>query len=143
MSNMTEPRPPCTGRRRPRGFTLIELMITVALIAVLLATALPSYRSYVRRSVRTEAQAYLMSVAGRQQQFLVDTRAYATTLSAIDLPVPTSVAGAYTLSLEVVAGPPQTFLLKATPGSDQSNESCGTLSINQAGTKTAAKTGCW
>jgi type IV pilus assembly protein PilE len=132
---------PC--RYRPRGFTLIEMMITVALIAILLATALPSYRGHVRKSLRTEAQAYLMSVAGRQQQFLVDTRAYAATLDATGLVAPARVAGAYTLTLEVAAGPPQTFLLTATPKTDQSVEPCGVLTLNQAGAKTAAKAGCW
>lgn len=125
------------------GFTLIEMMITVALIAILLATALPSYRGHVRKSLRTEAQAYLMSVAGRQQQFLVDTRAYAATLNATGLVAPDRVIGAYTLELEVTAGPPQTFVLTATPKTDQSVESCGTMTINQAGAKTAAKAGCW
>ena len=76
---------------RVRGFTLIELIIVIAIVALLVAVALPSYRDHVRKSRRAEAQAYLMSVAGRQSQFLVDTRAYATTLATINIPMPSSV----------------------------------------------------
>jgi type IV pilus assembly protein PilE len=140
---MSKPRPLLPGCRRLRGFTLIELMIAVALVAILVATALPSYSGYVRRSMRTEAQSYLMSVAARQQQFLVDTRVYAGTVDAMGMPVPARIAGAYLVKMEVLAGPPQTFLLTAEPKGDQAKESCGAMTLNQAGAKTAAKTGCW
>jgi type IV pilus assembly protein PilE len=140
---MTTWRQPLPRLHRAGGFTLIELMITVALIAILLATALPSYRSHVRRSLRTEVQAYMVSVMGRQQQYLVDTRAYATNLADIDVPLPGRVAAAYTLKLEVAAGVTRSFVITAAPKADQAYEPCGTMTINQAGSKTAAKAGCW
>lgn len=140
---MRNPYPLLQGRRRLGGFTLIELMIAVALVAILVATALPTYSSYVRRSIRTEAQSFLMSAAARQQQFLVDTRVYAATLDAMGMPVPSRIAAAYSVKLEVVAGPPQTFVLTAEPKSDQAKDSCGTMTLNQAGAKAAAKAGCW
>jgi type IV pilus assembly protein PilE len=140
---MRNPRPLLQGRRRLRGFTLIELMIAVALVAILVATALPSYSSYARRSIRAEAQSFLTSVAARQQQFLVDTRVYAASLDAMGMPVPARIAGAYSVKLEVVAGPPQTFVLTAEPKTDQAKDGCGTMTLNQAGAKTAAKAGCW
>lgn len=140
---MTFSRLHLTRPRRSRGFTLMELMIAVALVGILVATALPSYGSYVRRSARTEAQAFLMSVAARQQQFLVDTRTYAATVDAMGMPVPARVAAAYTVSMVVLAGPPQTFVLTAAPAGDQTKDGCGTMTLNQAGAKTAAKSGCW
>ncbi len=145
MNALTHPAATRRSRTPPAkagGFTLIELMITVAIVAVLLAVALPSYRSHVLKSNRAEAQSFLMAVAARQQQFMIDTRAYAA-LADVGVPQPDSVSKNYTVTLATEAGPPPTFVLKATPKTEQASEACGTISINQAGTKTAAKTGCW
>ena len=135
------------GYRVPRqqhaGFTLIELMIAVAIVAVLLAVAMPSYREHVRKSSRAEAQAYMMAVETRQQQFLVDTRAYAATLAVVGVAVPANVDAAYTLDMPTPTAVPPAYTLTLTPKTRQSSERCGTLSINSVGTKTAAVSGCW
>lgn len=129
--------------RRRRGFTLIELLIVVAMVAILAAVALPSYREYIKKSYRSEAQSYLMTVAARQQQFLVDTRAF-TALSPDNIASqPSHVATAYAVTMVTVAGPPPTFTLTATPTGEQASEKCGTLTLDQTGTKTAGVTGCW
>lgn len=125
------------------GFTLIELMIAVVIVAILAAVALPSYREQVRRSTRAEAQSYMMAVASRQQQFLTDTRAYAALLTTVGVAVPANVDAAYTADLPTPGTSPPTFTLTLTPKGNQVGEACGTLSINHAGVKTAAKTGCW
>jgi type IV pilus assembly protein PilE len=131
--------------KKRQGFTLIEVMITVAIVAILASIALPTYRDHIRKSVRAEAQAYLLAVAGRQQQFLLDTRAYAGTLATVAINAPASVAAAYDLTLAAVVGPPPTFRVTATPktGTDQVRERCGALAIDQTGAKTAALTSCW
>jgi type IV pilus assembly protein PilE len=128
---------------RLRGFTLIELMIAVAVVAILAAVALPSYQEHIRRSVRAEAQAYMMAVAARQQQFLVDTRGYAATLADVGVTMPAGVARAYTATMPAPSVVPPTFTLTLTPQGAQASERCGTLSIDQAGAKTAAVAGCW
>lgn len=132
-------------RTLARGFTLIELIIVIAIVAVLVTVALPTYRDHVRKSRRAEAQAYLMAVAGRQSQFLVDTRGYASSLATINIPMPASVVASYDVTLAAVAGPPPTFLLTAAPkvGTDQTYERCGTLTIDQTGAKTASLSSCW
>lgn len=124
-----------------RGFTLIELMIAVAVVAILAAIAMPSYREHIRKSRRAEAQSFMMAVAGRQQQFMVDTRAYATTVAGTGIAVPSNVDAAYTVSMPAPTA--SAFTLTLTPKTDQSSERCGTLSIDQNGTKTAAVSGCW
>lgn len=141
-SRRTCPVPPAR-RAACRGVTLIELMIALAIVAVLMAVALPGYRDSMRKSTRAEAQAWMIAAAGRQQQFLVDRRSFATTVAEIGIPVPAGVAAGYTLSLALVDGPPPTFSLQAVPRSGQIGERCATLSINQTGTRTAAVAGCW
>lgn len=148
MSRQPNPMPvpratPSSHARAECGFTLIELMIAVAIVAILMAVALPSYRDSVRKSTRAETQAFLQAVAGRQQQFLVDRRSYAATVAEVGIPVPANVAANYTLSLTVEAGPPPGFTLEAEPRGGQVGERCGTLGIDQAGVKTAAVGGCW
>jgi len=128
---------------RPRGFTLIELLVVLAVLGVLASIAIPAYTNHVLKSRRAEAQAYLLAFSNRQQQFLVDTRGYAGTLAAVGVPIPANVTLAYELTLVVPVAVPPTFLLTATPRTAQASEPCGTLSIDQAGTKVAARAGCW
>ena len=66
-----------------RGFTLIEVMIVVAVVAILSAIAYPSYQEHVRRSHRSAAQAFMLDVAARQQQRLIDMRSYAPDLATL------------------------------------------------------------
>ena len=65
------------------GFTLIELMIVVAIIGILAAVAYPSYQDHIRKGNRSAAQAFMMDVAQRQQSYLLNNRSYATTLAAL------------------------------------------------------------
>ena len=130
-------------RRLDTGLTLTELMIVLVVVSILAAVALPSYREYARRSVRAEAQAYMQAVAARQQQFLVDTRLYAATLADLGIPAPDRVLEAYQFELQLLAGPPQAWVLTATPTGDQAGEACGTLSVDQSGARTAARGNCW
>lgn len=141
-------------RQRPHGFTLIELMITVAIIAILAAIAMPSYQEYVRRGRRADAQSFMQEVVARQQHFLLDRRAYAdgaindatsATPAGLGMTVPTNVSNFYTLAMVTnnLAAPPN-FTLTATPAGAQVGEKCGVLTIDSRGTKSAAGAGaCW
>lgn len=82
-------------RTKHQGFTLIELMITVVVLSILAAIAVPSYRQYVIRSNRTAAQSVMMDIANRQRQFLIANRAYADK-DALGYSLPPDVSGNYT-----------------------------------------------
>ena len=125
------------------GFTLIELLIVITIVAILAAVAVPSYHEYIKRSYRSEAQAYLMTIAARQQQFLLDTRSFSVASLDSIVSQPRNVATAYTVTMATEGGPPPTFTLTATPKVAQASERCGALTLDQTGTKTAAAAGCW
>jgi type IV pilus assembly protein PilE len=130
-------------RLHSRGFTLIELMITVAVIGILAAIAYPSYQGQIRKSQRADAQSTLMSMAGKQQQFLLDTRSYADTLAGLNFSVPTSVTKNYNVTIAATnsATAPATFTITATPTGGQAADTCAVLTLDQAGTKTPNT--CW
>ncbi len=136
---------------RQRGFTLIELMITVAVIAILAAVALPSYQEYIKKGRRADAQSFMLEVAAKQQHFLVDRRAYSTSLTAdpadggLGMTVPAAVAPHYDIELAADnAARPPTFTLTAKPKGSQTTEKCGELGLNHVGAKTYTGTGtCW
>jgi type IV pilus assembly protein PilE len=109
--------------RRRNGFTLIEVMITVVIIAILASIAIPSYQRYVIRAKRSAAQAQMMDIANRQQQFLLANRSYAdkTTLAASGYSLPADVPG---------------FVLTFTPSGAQQSD--GNITLDNQGAKTPA-----
>ena len=109
-------------KRIQKGFTLIELMITLAVIAILSAIAYPSYQDHVRRGVRSQGQQFLMDLAQRQEQFFLDNRGYATDLGngagLLNMSIPVEVSNKYTLQQPFAvnnAATPPTFTLVLTP----------------------------
>jgi type IV pilus assembly protein PilE len=141
------------SRKSISGFTLIELMITVAIIGILAAVALPSYQQYVRKARRADVQSLMSEIAVKQQHFLVDRRAYSESITSaltatpagLGMTIEQKVSNYYDLSMATDnTVNPITFLITATPKSSQSTETCGTLTLNQAGVKTASGSGsCW
>lgn len=123
------------------GFSLIELMIVVAIIGILAAIAFPNYAEYVLRSNRADAQSLLMNFSARQQQRLLDVRSYASALADVGVTVPSAVAARYTITVVASNTGVPTFTATATPSGAQTRDKCGTLTINNVGAKTPAT--CW
>jgi type IV pilus assembly protein PilE len=130
------------ARRRCSGFTLIELMIAVAVIAILVKVAYPSYLEYLKRSYRSAAQSLMLDLANREQQYLLDNRSFIGGGSAVTtlLPVgvPAEVSAYYTVTITATAGPPPTFEVKATPKTGTVMAGETPFTIDQDGTKLPA-----
>jgi type IV pilus assembly protein PilE len=129
---------------RPRGFTLIELMVVVAIVAVLAAVAIPSYGRYTYRARRAEGHALLMHIANAQERYYaVNNRygdlvaiGYASTSAAM------SESGHYQATVTVLDGngEGQAYLATASGQGTQAADACGDLSIDNTGARSPEAT---
>ena len=123
-----------------RGFTLIELMVAVAIVAILAMIAIPSYTAQMVKSRRSSAEAVLLDIAQRQQQYLLDVRSYAPNVATLNTTTPVNVSSYYTIAIAPAAGPPPTFTASATPIAGTAQAGDVVLTIDNTGVKTPAGT---
>lgn len=121
---------------KSKGFTLIELMIVLVVVAILAAIAYPSYRESVKKGNRRAAQAEMMEIVNREHQFFIANRAYADT-AALGYTLPPDVIGNYTHAVTLDAGPPPGFTVTFTAIGGQVSD--GNLTVNSLGVKTPAE----
>lgn len=148
---MGRARLPGLGGSRSGGFTLIELMIVVAVIGILAAIAYPSYEEHVRKARRADAQTALLELAQFMERHYTANGKYLTAANAAPtLPfseAPKDGTGKY-YDLSFSAAPTaSSYTLRAVPKGAMANDSCGTLSLSNTGAKGQA-TGaslatCW
>ena len=148
-------RPPYITMSRfahaPRGFTLIEIMVVVALVGILASIALTSYQSQTRKTRRYAAQSCLMEQAQYMERYYTSA-SNPMTYTAASLPSAscrTNLASYYTFSLPAAANSSQAFSVQAVASGAQTGDTeCLTLALNQAAQQssssaTASTTGCW
>jgi type IV pilus assembly protein PilE len=143
---------------RKKGFTLIEMIVAVFIVALLLALALPGYQRQLRNSRRSLGSAELLQVMLRQEQYFLEHKQYAQALTDLDYPTSpyaidaegnaVSVLASDRIYLVDLAMRQDDYTLYAIPQLTQAADHlCGTLSLDATGTKSATGDGaardCW
>lgn len=134
--------------RKVTGFSMIELMIVLVIIAILAAIAIPSYRQYVLRSHRTDATRAMQDLASRQENYFFSNNRYPSTMSSIN--ASSSVAGTY-FSVAIPSASSTDYAITATAQGAQAKDiACTTFRLNRAGQRTSTSSSganttatCW
>lgn len=130
--------------KNTRGFTLIELMIVVAIAAILAAIAYPAYNDSVRKSRRADAISVLTEAQNHLERFYTENGRYDQDTGGTAYTLPTGMSSSprnssttfYTIVANTTTDPNgQEFTLTATAQGDQTNDACGNLTLNHAGLK--------
>ncbi|WP_425601678.1 type IV pilin protein [Dyella subtropica] len=122
-------------------------MIVVAIVAILAAIALPSYRKYVLHGNRSAAEQVMLDMSAAQERYMIDNRSYAASASSLGYAVmPDTVSPNYTMAVATNSGPPPSFNITATPINSQTGDTdCNVLTLTSSGSKSASgsSTKCW
>ncbi len=124
-------------RKNNRGFSLIELMVVLAIIGLLAAVAYPSYQNHMRKGHRAAAQSYMLDLERIEEQYLFDVRQYSDVIGLGLTAVPADVSNFYNIAIAVNnAATPPSYTITATPIAGTVQASDGVMVLNSNGTRT-------
>ncbi|MEZ5740896.1 MAG: type IV pilin protein, partial [Burkholderiaceae bacterium] len=137
--------------RAARGFTLIEVLVVMALIGILTAIALPNYSAYVLRAARAEAQAVMLEGSQFMQRYYAMNNAFDQSLNGTPVALPAALQqspkdGPARYVITLVNLTPDSFQLQAVPQGPSADDSCGTLTVTGTGVRGVSKStvaDCW
>jgi len=141
----------CSSTRGNRGFSLLELMITVTVIAILTGVTIAGYAYQVSKSRRADAKNALLDLAAREERYFTTNNTYTNVAANLGYAAfPASIPGTGTTSytINVTAFTATSFSAQATRSTAQNNDGCGDYTIDDRGTQgnvnnTQATAACW
>jgi len=138
---MNRRNPSIPWPRGLRGFTLVELMIVVAIVGIIASVAYPSYQDHVRRTHRSAAKACMMEHAQFLERYYTTNMTYVDAAPDLACRTNGNLNQRYTIAVGNLGG--NTYRVTATPRGDQTADECGTLTLDQTGARGAAGAQCW
>jgi type IV pilus assembly protein PilE len=142
--------------KKIQGFTLIELMVAVAIIGILAAIAVPSYQDSVTKSRRADVKGAMLGLANAMERHFTENNTYKEAAGTSATPTDTGVPYIYTVDtgtakyydITINAADDTTYTLWAAPKGAQSHDKCGTFKLTNTGVKSFTGTGvtstdCW
>lgn len=137
---------------RAQGFTLIEVMVTCAIVALVTVIALPIYQGSVQKARRSDAKNALLDLAAREERYFATNNTYTATATSLGysaaFPIAVTNGGVASYTLNVTAATTSTFTAVATRGTPQANDACGDYQLTDQGTQsnvnyTSLTPPCW
>jgi type IV pilus assembly protein PilE len=139
---------------KQKAFTLVELMVTVAIVGILASIAIPSYQGSVMKSRRADAKGALLGFANAMERYFTVNNSYLGAAGTDGSPADIGAPRIYSTTSPVNGGTPyynltisaataSSYTLSAAPTGVQASDTCGTLTITQTGAKSPTTTGCW